>query len=314
MIKRTQKVKEIKAIFEEFQKFNKVKNLSEQTILYYYWHTKPFFDYLSEKSITAIDAITSDTIDDFVLWQKQCFSNDITINTNMRAVRAFLYYAMGKEYLSTFRITLLKQPDKIMATYSDDDIQKLIAKPNFKTCSFVEYRNWVMVNYFLETGNRLHSVVNIKVSDVDISERRIIVHVTKNREEISTPLTKTLLNILSSYIETWGLTKDSYLFPSVTGEQMKENTTKQSIAQYNRDHGVTITSIHSFRHTFARNYITTGGSSFKLQSLLGHKDISMTRHYVHLFGEDLASDIDEHSIVERIKPTTKRFTKKDKRI
>ena len=40
----------------------------------------------------------------------------------------------------------------------------------------------------------------------------------------------------------------------------------------------------------------------------------MTRHYVHLFGEDLASDIDKHSIVERIKPTSNRLTKSKRRI
>jgi integrase/recombinase XerD len=314
MIKRTKKARDIKTIYDEFQKFNQVKNLSEQTIQYYFWNLKPFFDYLLKSGISAIDTITSDTIDDFVLSQKNCNDNDITINTHMRAVRAFIYYAMGKGYLPTFKIHLLKQPEKIMETYSDGDIQKLIAKPDFKDCSFVEYRNWVLVHYFIETGNRLHSVINIKVSDLCIPERKILVHVTKNREEIATPLTKTLLNIIPPYIEAWGLTDDSYLFPSVTGLQLSENAAKQAIAKYNKDHGVNITSIHAFRHTFARNYIVTKGSSFKLQSLLGHKDMSMTRHYVHLFGEDLASDIDEHSIVERIKPVSKRFTKKSKKI
>jgi integrase/recombinase XerD len=314
MIKRTQKSKEIKDIYEEFQKFNQVKNLSDQTIYYYFWNTKPFFDYLLETDIVAIGMITNTTIDDFILWQKPRYNNVITINTHMRAVRAFIYYAMEQEYLPKFKIHLLKQPEKIMATYTDEDIKKLIEKPKFRACSFVEHRNWVMVNYFMETGNRLHSVLNIKVSDICFLDHKVIVHITKNREEIETPLTKTLISILPDYIDTWELQDDSYLFPSVKGEQLKENTAKQAIAQYNKNRGVIITSIHAFRHTFARNYIVTGGSSFKLQSLLGHKDIGMTRHYVHLFSKDLASDIDEHSIVERIKPTTKRFNKNTKRI
>ena len=309
MIKRVQKVKTVEEVFTEFQKFNQVKNLSDQTIDYYFHHCKIFFNYLSENCITTIRSITSNTIDDFILWQKHKYSNDITINTNMRAVRAFLHYAMEKQYLPEFKIYLLKQPDKIMKTYSDEDIRKLLVKPDFKNCSFVEYRDWVMVNYFIETGNRLRSVVNIKVGDVHISERRVIVRITKNREEIETPLTKTLIAILPSYIDTWGLNPEQYLFPSFNGNRLTENAAKQAIEIYNHKRGVEITSIHAFRHTFARNYIVTGGSAFKLQSLLGHKDITMTRHYVHLFGEDLASDIDEHSIVERIKPMSNRFTK-----
>lgn len=171
-----------------------------------------------------------------------------------------------------------------------------------------------MINYFIETGNRLHSVVNLKVSDVHISERNIIVRVTKNNEEIETPLTKTLISVLPQYIETWGLGEDSYLFPNFKGGQLNEDSAKKTIAEYNQKHGVPITSIHAFRHTFARNYIVTGGSSFKLQSLLGHKDITMTRHYVHLFGKDLSSDIDKHSILERIVPDSQRFTKKSKHL
>jgi integrase/recombinase XerD len=171
-----------------------------------------------------------------------------------------------------------------------------------------------MINYFIETGNRLRSVLNIKVGDVKFEEHRVIVRVTKNREPLITPLTKTLLTILPTYIQVWGLKDDSYLFPAVTGERINENSLEQSIVRYNHKRGVKITSIHAFRHTFARNYIVTGGSAFKLQSLLGHKDLEMTRHYVHLFGEDLASDIDEHSIVERIKPTSNRFTKNKRRV
>ncbi|OCN01288.1 hypothetical protein A7X67_05680 [Clostridium sp. W14A] len=308
-MKRVEKNCKIPEIYDEFQKHNQVKNLSEQTIKFYYWNLKPFFDYLSSAKINSISEISKDTVNDFILEQKQKYDNSISINTHIRAVRAFLYYAMENNYLPSFKIQLIKQPEKVMETYSDEDIKKLIIKPDIKSCSFVEYRDWALVNYFLETGNRLRSVINIKVSDIHITERKVILHITKNREEIETPLTKTLLSILPPYIRTWGLSNDSYLFPSVTGEQLTENAAKHTIAKYNVKHGVSITSIHAFRHTFARNYIVTGGSSFKLQSLLGHKNIEMTKHYVHLFGEDLAKDIDQHSILERIKPTSNRLSK-----
>ena len=155
----------------------------------------------------------------------------------------------------------------------------------------------------------MRSVINIKVSDVCFPERKVNIRITKNRHEMETPLTKTLLSILPTYIDTWGLSDESYLFPNVTGEQLTENSIKHTIATYNKKRGVSVTSIHAFRHTFARNYIVTGGSSFKLQALLGHKDLSMTRHYVNLFGRDLASDIDQHSIIERVKPVSKRLNK-----
>ena len=306
---RTQLQKDVNSCLEEFQRFNQLKNLSEASIRSYKYNMVRFFEFLKSVDITFINQVTKNVVQEFTLYLRSKHIKSVTINTHLKAVRAFLYFCMEKEYLQPFKINLIKQEEEIIETYTDDDIQKLIARPNLKKCSFVEYRDWVLINYFIETGNRLRSVVNIKVSDVSFTERRIIVRVTKNREQLITPLTKTLMNILPPYIELWGLSDDSYLFPGFTGEKINENSVKQSIARYNRKRGVSITSIHAFRHTFARNYIITGGSAFKLQSLLGHKDLEMTRHYVHLFGEDLASDIDEHSIIERIKPTSNRLTK-----
>ena len=309
MIQRVAKSKKVTEIFKEFQKHNQVKNLSDKTILYYDWNTKAFLDFLDKQSIADIEQVDKSVIDDFILWQRQVHDNSTTINAHLRAVRVFLYFSMDRGYIPPFKINLIKQESKIVETYTDEDIQRLIHKPDLKSCSFVEHRNWMLVNYFLETGNRLRSVINIKVSDVCFPERKVNIRITKNRHEMETPLTKTLLSILPTYIDTWGLSDESYLFPNVTGEQLTENSIKHTIATYNKKRGVSVTSIHAFRHTFARNYIVTGGSSFKLQALLGHKDLSMTRHYVNLFGRDLASDIDQHSIIERVKPVSKRLNK-----
>ena len=308
-MERQQSITNIASLFQQFQTHNKVKNLSEKTIDYYYWNLKSFIDYLSSEGIVSINDVNSCVLDNYILSQKEEYKNTTSINTHLRAVRAFLYWCMNGDYLKPFKIHLLKQKEEPLKLYSDEDIRKLLVKPNLKECSFVEYRGWVMVNWFIETGNRLRSVINIKVSDIDFSGYKVIIRETKNKEILITPLTKTLLNILPVYIRTWGLKAEQYLFPDFKGNQLTENAAKHTIAVYNRNHGVLTTSIHAFRHTFARNYIVTGGNTFKLQSLLGHKDLTMTRHYVHLFGEDLASDIDEHSIVERIKPMSNRFTK-----
>jgi integrase/recombinase XerD len=314
-VKRTEKSENIKDVYVEFQRKNQLKNLSKYTIWYYANTLRPFFNYLSGVGISSIKQVNRNVIGDYILTLKNRHPNAITVNTHIRAVRAFMYFGMDNGYLPYFKIYTLKQPEKVMQTYSDADVKKLIARPNLKTCSFVTYRNWVMVNYFLETGNRLRSALNIRVGDVHFPERRITIRATKNRAEIETPITKTLQSILPPYISAWGLRDSMYLFPSVKGTQITRNAAEQAIHNYNLSRGVKITSIHAFRHTFARNYIVTGGSAFKLQSLLGHKCLEETRHYVHLFGTDLACDIDAHSVIERLKLSqpTYQFKKSNRR-
>jgi integrase/recombinase XerD len=46
-------------------------------------------------------------------------------------------------------------------------------------------------------------------------------------------------------------------------------------------------SFHTLRHTFGKNYIRNGGDVFRLQKILGHRTLDMTRRYVELDVSDL---------------------------
>lgn len=77
---------------------------------------------------------------------------------------------------------------------------------------------------------------------------------------------------------------------------------RQSIARYNTRRGVQKTSIHLFRHTFARKYlIDCGGDAFTLQKLLGHSALAMTKHYCAIYDADLTKNYDNFSPLAQMK-------------
>lgn len=69
---------------------------------------------------------------------------------------------------------------------------------------------------------------------------------------------------------------------------------------YNISRGVGRTSVHAFRHTFAKYWIRNGGDVFRLQKLLGHSTLEMTRKYVNLFNIDLSEGYDEVNPLDRL--------------
>lgn len=300
VFERVEEDERIETYFKRFIAECELKNLSPHTIKYYERALKPFFEFLRHKSINNASELSKDVIDDYIVFMKKNRHNITTINTYLRGLRAFLNFLIKQEILEeSIKLHLLKDEDKIKETYAEEDIKKLIRKPDLKRCSFAEYRNWVLVQYLLETGNRLRTVINIKVEDVDVDNGIVKITHSKNRTQYFSPISKTMCKILRDYIHTWGLKDNDYLFPTQTGTKMTVNGIQKAVRRYNEKRGVRLSSIHAFRHTFAKNYITSGGNPLKLKQLLGHRTLEVTNKYVRLYSEDLKKDFEEHSIIEK---------------
>ena len=69
------------------------------------------------------------------------------------------------------------------------------------------------------------------------------------------------------------------------------------------------TSIHMFRHTFARKYLLDcGGNAFTLQKLLGHATLEMTKKYCAIFNADIANGYDNLSPLEQLSSNNAKLT------
>ena len=107
---------------------------------------------------------------------------------------------------------------------------------------------------------------------------------------------------------------EDYLFCNEHGEMLTENALRLAIVRYNQQRGVKRTSIHMFRHTFARKYLLDcGGNAFTLQKLLGHSTLEMTKRYCAIFNADIANGFDNLSPLEQLSAHNARLTMPKKR-
>ena len=292
----------IEQAFELFIRKATVRNLSPNTIRVYGYHFDSFCKYVSKDDL--ISTVSSDTIDGFILYLKENANvNDITINSYMRTIRSFLYYCMENGYIPQFKITMIKAEKKIKETYSELELEKLLKKPNLKKCGFTEYKTWVFENYLLGTGNRISSALNVRICDVDFDNEMILIRKSKNRKQQLIPLSHTLSEVLKEYLLIRNGNSEDFLFCNMYGEQGNRRTFQQEVQEYNLRRGVNKTSCHLFRHTFAKHWILAGGDIIRLQKVLGHYDLEMTKEYLQMFGQDLQQDFDSFNPLDKLRKT-----------
>ena len=294
----------IKILFEEFLIAKKCINVSPYTISYYERCFKAFSKYFDVE--TPCISLTQKDINGYILYMKDREDiNDITINTNIRGIRAVLYYGMEHGYINPFKIKLIRADKKIKETYSDAELAILLKKPNMKKCSFAEFRNWAMINYLLATGNRLETMANVKIGDINFEDNEIRLLKLKNRKQYTIPISTQLKKVLKEYLMYRKGTPDDYLFCTSYGKQLSKGTIQTQIQHYNRSRGVLKTSIHVFRHTFAKSWIRNGGDMVSLQTILGHSSIAMVKEYVNMFGSDLQIGFSAHNPLDVLSSKTK---------
>ena len=241
--------------------------------------------------------INRDTIEEFIEFLKNRNPNirATSINSYLKDLRTLLYYFMERGYLKQFQVKLIKEDINIKETYSNEEIELLLQKPNLKKCDFSEYRNWVITCYLLATGNRLSTVCELKNKDIDFNSGMIHLRKVKNRKSYNMPLSTTLEKILVEYMKYRKGEEEDYLFCNKYGDKLQESSLGTAIYRYNRRRGVKKTSVHLYRNTFAKIYITNEGDIARLQRLLGHSTPTMSLRYAKMFDTDLDYRFDERN-------------------
>ena len=159
----------------------------------------------------------------------------------------------------------------------------------------------MVVNFLLSTGIRQNSLVNIKTKDVDFDNNIVYVTTTKNRKPLIIPLNDDIVKILQEYLKYRGGSTDDWLFCSVYGEQLTRSSSYHALWDFCHIRGLEKTGVHRFRHTFAKKWVTMGGSVVTLQKILGHSSLAITENYLNILTSDLKKDMDQINIIRSLK-------------
>jgi integrase/recombinase XerD len=175
-----------------------------------------------------------------------------SVNCHARAVNSYLTWAE-----STFKVRRLKEDARIPETFSPADIQKMV---RWKPRGFCQTRLHCLVLMLADTGARIGEAIGLCWPDVDLDNLLLRLH-GKGAKDRLVPFSLELRRHLWKWRK---LNHHGIVFPTAQGGPIAHRNTLRVVRELCRRLGIVAPArlLHSFRHSFATNYLRRGGSVF----------------------------------------------------
>ena len=282
----------------------RIRNLSQYTIRSYQQKLGQFKDLIFEvePNILPKDIRLEHIKDHIIIRLLDEGRSEVTVNTLLRAVRTFFNFLHDEGYINinpVERLKLLKENQKIVPTFNDEDLQVLFAQPDLRT--FTGVRDYTIMLLLLDTGIRVRELCDITVHDIDWKDNLITIQ-GKGFKQREVPMQTTLKRQLDKYVRLRGELDTDALFTTIDNLPITRRQVQWRIKGYGKQAGIKNVRVspHTFRHTFARLSIINGANVFALQKILGHNTLEMVRRYVAMFSDEIALQHRKFSPVERL--------------
>lgn len=183
----------IEETFKDFIVSKRSKGLAEKTLESYQFHFHSI-----EKHLDVTQDVATLQKEDLEMMIAEMRGAGLAANSILsytRTLKSFFSWC-NAEGISTLNIPLYKGEETVKETYTDNELAALLKKPDTRKSSFAEYRDWVIINFLLNSGSRATTVRAIQIRDVDLKNRLVYYRHTKNRKAQVIPLCSQMVSVL----------------------------------------------------------------------------------------------------------------------
>ncbi len=208
-----------------------------------------------------------------------------SINRKMSSLKAYYRFLLKIEQIDKNPLAkhqALKAPKKLQIPFSAAEVDTVLNQLE-NSQDFESVRDRLIVELFYATGIRRIELVNLQLSDLDMSNRQIKV-VGKRSKERYLPLLVSVCETLALYLELrLGVVKEdnaSFLLLTKKGVKIYETLVYRIINSYfSKASSKVKKSPHILRHSFATHLLNEGADLNAVKELLGHSSLAATQVY-----------------------------------
>ena len=263
------------------------KNYSDYTEISYKDDIVEYLRFLKKENLSFLDVEYSDIRFYLMYLKDERKDNNSSINRKLSALRGFYKYLANEGIVKSNVFSLVNGPKKskkLPRYFEYNELEELFLVPDTNTA--LGQRDLLILEMLYATGVRVGELVSIKVKDIDLGRRNILILGKGNKERFVT-YGEYCEDILKTYLSDGRVSLNSknsdYLFLNSNGGNLTERGVR-----YLLDQLIQKTSIqkkispHMIRHSFATHLLNEGCDLLTVQKLLGHESIKATQIYTHV--------------------------------
>ena len=272
--------------FTDYIRFQ--KRCSQHTVVAYQCDLISFFDFIEVQfgDISLCD-VSPSFVRTWLASLKDAGMESKSINRKISSLKSFFKYQMIQGLLTKSPMGAVISPKikKRLPQFVDErDIHTLFNAVEFAD-TWQGQTQRLLMELFYNTGIRQAELVNLKESQIDVSNSSIKVLGKGNKERIL-PAGNGLMNKLSAYMSNKRATlkyfEPEYFFVNEKGKKLYPKYVYNTVKHYlSLVTTIEKKSPHVLRHSFATHLMNNGAELNAVKELLGHSSLAATQIYTH---------------------------------
>jgi integrase/recombinase XerD len=254
-----------------------------------------FFLYLEEKTITSIEEVTQNQIEEFITYNKtrrnKRRDGALSISQSNRYIDVLRKFAEYLHKAHSIQLSINSQREKkeVKHDYIILTVEEIKSLYHAAEETPIGIRDRAMLSIYYGCGLRKSEGSNLEVSDILFDRKLIHVRKSKNNQERYVPITGSNLKYLEQYLynarplQLNDQSNEVKFFLNEMGNaissQMMYIRLKQLCekAKINKQVG-----LHTLRHSIATHLLQVGIELEQIALFLGHRSLESTQLYTHI--------------------------------
>ncbi|WNF35215.1 site-specific integrase [Bacillaceae bacterium IKA-2] len=215
---------------------------------------------------------------------------------NVSLLSKFLYQSNLLNF--TYKVPKkLKSPSGRSNKYNQKELITKLCKSILSRNTEIKFRNVAILLILVDIGCRPIELSNVKLSDINLPERQIILYCKKSGQR-TLKLQPLVVTAIKKYLETRGRYKpnNDYLFLKTNGNALPSLTISSLIyAENMRAFSQSLISPNSLRHTYATNALENKIDLIDVAKAMGHEHWASTMIYLERSKKRLKDNTLKHN-------------------